>query len=53
MGGHYIASKTFGRITYRAVFIPPRAWDRYNAENSYRENIVLGQDERGQSEAAA
>jgi hypothetical protein len=53
VGGHYIAVKTFGRIAYRAVFIPPRACERYNAENSYRGNIVPGQGELGQDEAAA
>jgi hypothetical protein len=53
MGGHYIVYKMFGRIAYRAVHIPSRARDRYNAENSYRNNIVLNQDSRDQDEAAA
>jgi hypothetical protein len=46
-GGHYIASKTFGRIAYRAVHIPSRAWARYTARNSYGHNIAhsLGHDE--------
>jgi hypothetical protein len=45
MGGHYIASKAFGRISYRAVYISSRAWAKYNARNSYEHNISLDQDE--------
>jgi hypothetical protein len=55
-GGHYIASKTFGRISYRAVHIPSRARARYNARNSYEHNIRLDQHhdlDLGQDEAAA
>jgi hypothetical protein len=52
MGGHYIASKAFGRISYRAVHIPSRAWARYTARNSYEHNIRLDQD-HDQDEAAA
>jgi hypothetical protein len=44
--GHYTASKSFGRITYRAVHIPSRVWARHHARNSYRTNITLeGRDE--------
>jgi hypothetical protein len=45
--GHYTAQKTFGRITYRAVYIPSRVWARHHARNSYRTNITLNdQDSR-------
>lgn len=50
--GHYIASKTFGRIAYRAVHIPSRAWASYIARNSYEHNIRPDQD-IDQDEAAA
>jgi hypothetical protein len=44
--GHYTAEKTFGRITYRAVYIPSRVWTRHHARNSYRTNITLdGRDD--------
>jgi hypothetical protein len=44
MGGHYIASKAFGRISYRAVHIPSRAWARYIARKSYEHNIGPDRD---------
>ena len=34
-GGHYIASKVFGRITYRIVHIPARRMAAHNALMSY------------------
>lgn len=34
-GGHYIASKTFGRITYNAVHIPVRRIAAHEALMSY------------------
>jgi hypothetical protein len=44
--GHYRAIKSFGRMTYRAVHIPPRSWAKYRARDSYRNNITLdNQDE--------
>jgi hypothetical protein len=44
--GHYTAEKTFGRITYRAVYIPSRVWAKHHARNSYRTNITLdGRDD--------
>lgn len=56
MGGHYIASKIFGRISYRAVHISSRAQATYNARNSYEHNIRLDHDSHhdvDQDEAAA
>jgi hypothetical protein len=49
-GGHYWTRKTFGRISYRAVYIPARAWARHRAENSYRRNISIGLDHAGQKD---
>jgi hypothetical protein len=40
-GGHYRVTKTFGRITYRAVHVPSRAIADYDARMSYRNNITL------------
>jgi hypothetical protein len=40
--GHYWVSTTFGRVSYRAVHIPSRAWARHRAEDSYRNNITHG-----------
>lgn len=34
-GGHYMVSKTFGRITYRAVHIPARRRDAHEALMTY------------------
>jgi len=34
-GGHYTAARTFGLITYRAVCVPDRRRDAYNALMSY------------------
>jgi hypothetical protein len=45
IGGHYIASKAFGRVSYRAVHIPSRAQATYNARSSYEQNIRVDQDE--------
>ncbi|MEV3925465.1 hypothetical protein [Actinomadura coerulea] len=44
-GGHYTASKSFGRITYRIVHVPKRRHDEYDAYMSYRDNIRLDQDD--------
>jgi hypothetical protein len=43
--GHYTASKSFARITYRAVYIPSRAWAKHRALNSYRPNITVDPDQ--------
>ncbi|MEV5824813.1 hypothetical protein AB0L25_04480 [Spirillospora sp. NPDC052242] len=40
-GGHYTATRTFGRISYRIVHIPRRSMDRHDARDSYRNNIVF------------
>ena len=39
--GHYTASKSFGRMTYQAVYIPSRTWAKHHAQDSYRTNITL------------
>ncbi|WP_021598452.1 hypothetical protein [Actinomadura welshii] len=44
-GGHYTATRTFGRISYRIVHIPQRRREEYHARDSYRDNIVLGPDQ--------
>ncbi|MFI0486790.1 hypothetical protein [Actinomadura sp. 9N215] len=46
-GRHYIATRTFGRITYRIVHIPERQMHEYDARDSYRTNVVVdtGQDD--------
>ncbi|MGW5411752.1 hypothetical protein [Actinomadura geliboluensis] len=43
-GGHYTASKRFGRITYRIVHIPERNKREALARGSYRHNIILDTD---------
>ncbi|WP_021591234.1 hypothetical protein [Actinomadura welshii] len=40
-GGHYIASKTFGRIVYQIIHIPDRRMEEYHAHLSYSTNIRL------------
>jgi hypothetical protein len=45
--GHYTASKSFGRMTYKAVSIPSRAWAKHRALDSYRANIARDADEGG------
>jgi hypothetical protein len=40
-GGHYFASRTFGRITYKALHIPARRMREYDARASYRGNVLL------------
>ncbi|MFB4311948.1 hypothetical protein [Actinomadura sp. GTD37] len=39
-GGHYTATRTFGRITYSVVHIPEQRHREYRARDSYRNNIV-------------
>ncbi|MFV2177961.1 hypothetical protein ACFHW2_40085 [Actinomadura sp. LOL_016] len=38
-GGHYIAQKHFGPITYRAFHVPARRMARHHALRSYEDNI--------------
>jgi hypothetical protein len=40
-GGHYTATRSFGRISYRIVHIPQHRRDQYRAQDSYRDNITL------------
>src|SRR4051812_35391914 len=37
-GGHLVVAKTFGRITYKAVHIPPRQLAEHHARMSYHPN---------------
>ena len=43
--GHYVASRVFGPVEYRAVFIPPRTRAHYDARNSYSGNVIPGTPE--------
>ncbi|HEU5027393.1 MAG TPA: hypothetical protein VFV01_20910 [Spirillospora sp.] len=45
IGGHYSASRSFGRITYRVVHIPDRNRRQLDAQLSYRQNIRLDEDQ--------
>ncbi|GAA2136582.1 hypothetical protein [Actinomadura napierensis] len=45
LGGHYSASRSFGRITYRVVHIPDRRRRQHDAHMSYRDNIRLDEDQ--------
>ncbi|CNF01538.1 Uncharacterised protein [Mycobacterium tuberculosis] len=51
-GGHYTASKTFGRIVYRIVHIPARQMDEHYAHMSYRDNIRLDDTDQDTGQAA-
>jgi hypothetical protein len=55
-GGHYKASRTFGRIVYTIVHVPARRMAQHRAEQSYRDNIRLDHahqdNERDQDRAA-
>jgi hypothetical protein len=44
-GGHYVAAKTFGRITYRVVHIPERRMTAHNALMSYAPVFYTKADE--------
>jgi hypothetical protein len=46
-GGHYLATRTFGRISYRIVHIPQQRHEEYRARDSYRDNITLDTDRDG------
>jgi hypothetical protein len=54
IGGHYSASRSFGRITYRIVHIPDHRRREHAAHMSYRDNIRLdeGQDHGGNGRVA-
>ncbi|WP_433228993.1 hypothetical protein [Actinomadura formosensis] len=52
-GGHYIASKTFGRITYRIVHIPARQMAEHYAHISYRDNIRLDHTDQDGDQGSA
>ncbi|MBD2896269.1 hypothetical protein amrb99_52150 [Actinomadura sp. RB99] len=43
-GGHYTASKSFGRIAYRIVHIPDRNRREYEARMSYRDNVRVDEE---------
>ncbi|MFB4298274.1 hypothetical protein [Actinomadura sp. NTSP31] len=47
LGGHYTASRSFGRITYRIVHVPDRNRRQHEAHMTYRDNIRLDQDDQG------
>ena len=53
-GGHYRASRSFGRMAYRIVHIPEQRRREYEAETSYRDNITLdtGHDDQDSGRAA-
>ncbi|MCP9952913.1 hypothetical protein [Actinomadura madurae] len=40
-GGHYTATRTFGRVSYRIVHIPQRRHEEYRARDSYWDNITV------------
>lgn len=40
-GGHVHATRNFGSVAYRVVYIPARAWAEHNARNSHERNIIL------------
>ncbi|NVI88065.1 hypothetical protein [Actinomadura sp. BRA 177] len=48
-GGHYTATRAFGRITYRIVHIPEQARAASRARDSYRDSITLDTDQDEQS----
>ena len=49
-GGHYKASRTFGRIVYTIVHVPARRMAQHRAEQSYCDNIRLDQADEQTSE---
>ena len=42
-GGHYTAARTFGRITYQAIYIPDRRMAAHDALMSYRDCVQPAQ----------
>lgn len=47
-GGHYIATRTFGRIAYTVFHIPEQQRAASLARDSYRDNITLDTDQDDQ-----
>ena len=45
VGGHYVAQRRFGRITYSIIHIPERRRREHDAELSYRNNIRPDNDQ--------
>ncbi|WP_242883393.1 hypothetical protein [Actinomadura litoris] len=43
-GGHYTASRSFGRVKYRVVHIPDSYHRAHEARRSYQDNIRLDTD---------
>jgi hypothetical protein len=43
--GHYIVSRRFGPVEYRAFAIPAQAMREYEAKNSYRDSIRIEGEE--------
>ncbi|TDD73482.1 hypothetical protein E1293_31240 [Actinomadura darangshiensis] len=50
-GGHYLATRTFGRVSYRIVHIPQQRHEEYRARDSYRDNITLDHDQDDDQDA--
>ena len=48
--GHYTASRVFGPVEYRAVFIPPRTRAYHDARGSYSGNVIPGLGPGGMSD---
>ncbi|TQM66822.1 hypothetical protein FHX41_0411 [Actinomadura hallensis] len=46
-GGHYLATRTFGRIAYTVFHIPEQQWAASLARDSYRDNIRLDHHDQG------
>ncbi|WP_030177335.1 hypothetical protein [Spirillospora albida] len=46
-GGHYRASRMFGRIAYSIVHIPDRARRAHHARNSYAPNVIPDHNDTG------
>lgn len=44
-GGHYTATRSFGRMTYRIIHVPDRSRRRHEAHMSYHHNIRLDTDQ--------
>ncbi|MFI0352506.1 hypothetical protein [Actinomadura sp. 9N407] len=40
MGGHYTATRSFGRVRYSVIHIPDRVMNDFHARNSYAHNVI-------------
>jgi hypothetical protein len=49
-GGHYTATRSFGRITYSVVHIPEQRHREYHARDSYHDNITLDTNQDDQND---